>query len=156
MLFINFVLKFSSATIQAQVVINYFLPAFSQIFQFLSRVDRMFENISARIYLREALLLGGLCSTHRVNELTAALSKQNRQLCIFVLCYYCFVSLRLRLFDIVKNQKRRRFYRINYIRVHLLRHSDARLPCDIPGAINSGRGALHRKEQRCSCARKEK
>lgn len=69
----------------------------------------MFENISARIYFREALLLGGLCFTHRVNELTAALSKQYRQLCIFVLCYYCFVSLRLRLFDSVKDQKRRRF-----------------------------------------------
>ena len=155
MLFINFVLKFSSATIQAQVVINYFLPAFSQISQFLSRVDRMFENISARIYFREALLLGGLCLTHRVNQLTAELSKQNRQLCIFVLCY-CFVSLRLRLFDSVKDQKRRRFQRINYIRVHLLRHSGAHLPRDIPGAINSGRGALHRKEQRCSYARKEK
>lgn len=155
MLFTNFVLKFSSATIQAQVVINYFLPAFSPISQFLSRVDRMFENISARIYFREALLLGGLCLTHRVNQLTAALSKQNRQLCIFVLCY-CFVSLRLSLFDSVKDQKRRRFQRINYIRVHLLRHSGAHLPRDIPGAINSGRGALHRKEQRCSYARKEK
>lgn len=155
MLFINFVLKFSSATIQVQVVINYFLPAFSPISQFLSRVDRMFENISARIYFREALLLGGLCLTHRVNQLTAALSKQNRQLCIFVLCY-CFVSLRLRLFDSVKDQKRRRFQCINYIRVHLLRHLGAHLPRDIPGAINSGRGALHRKEQRCSYARKEK